>query len=123
LRPLVRGNRSRNEKNAVEIEGFSYLLGATQMAPMNWIEGAAKEADPHGNSMSPFPEPTEEILSVTRARIWQSHAYRRLTSRDPLGAELGIWVLFMIDHSRICPSPNTINLVVVSSSKPIGPNA
>jgi hypothetical protein len=123
LPSLVRWNRSRNEKNAVEIEGFSYLLRTAQMAPMDRIEGSAEEADPHGNSISPFPEPTKEILVARRVRTWQPKAYPWLTSKNPLGAKLGKWVIFMIDHSRICPSPNTINFVVVSSSKPIGPNA
>src|SRR6185369_7662975 len=27
------------------------------------------------------------------------------------------------DHSRICPSPKTMNFVVVSSSRPMGPKA
>jgi hypothetical protein len=93
------------------------------MAPMDRIEGAAEEADPHGNSISPFPEPAEEILSASRVRTWQPKSYPRLSSKNPFGAELGKWVIFMIDHSRICPSPNTMNFVVVSSSKPMGPNA
>ena len=54
--------------NAVEIEGFSDLLRAAQMAPMDRIEGAAEEADPHGNSISPFPEPTEGILNLQTAQ-------------------------------------------------------
>src|SRR5918993_149364 len=109
LPSLVRWNRSGNEKNAIEIKGFSYLLRATQMAPMDRIEGAAEEADPHGNSASPFPEPTEEILVARRVRTWQPKAYPWLTSKNPLGPKLGKWVIFMTDHSRICPSPNTIN--------------
>jgi hypothetical protein len=123
LPSFVRWNRSRNEKNMVEVEGFSHLLRATQMAPMNRIEGAAEEADPHGNSISPFPESTEEILSASHARIWQPQVYRWLTPKNAFGAELGKSVIFIADHSRICPFPNTINLVVVSSSKPIGPKA
>ena len=75
LSSLVRWNRSRNEKNPVEIKGFSYLLRATQMAPVDRIEGAAEEADPHGSSISPFPEANEEILSAIREEVLQAQAY------------------------------------------------
>jgi len=103
LPSLVRWNRSRNKIDAVEIKGFSDLLRAAQMAPMDRIEGAAKEADPHGNSISPFREPTEGILFTNRARIWQPKAYRWLTSKNPFSAKLGKWVIFIREsaHRRI----------------------
>jgi hypothetical protein len=93
------------------------------MAPMDRVEGAAEQPDPHGNSISPFPEPSEKILDARSTRISQAQAYRFVRWQRAMRAELGRWLVFMVDHSRICPSPNTTNFVVVSSSKPIGPNA
>ena len=101
LPSLVRWNRGWNEENSIEIEGFSDLLRATQMAPMDRIEGAAEEADPHGNSASPFTEPTDEMLFSSPARICPLGTYRFVTSRDAFAAELanaepGKSVSFMI---------------------------
>src|SRR5688572_8995369 len=119
---LVRWNRRRNEKNAVEIKAFSDLLRAAQMAPMDRIKGAAEEPDPHRNSISPFPEPSKKSLEAKPTRISQAQSCRFVTSKRD-SSQAGQTSGFMVDHSRICPSPNTTNLVVVSSSKPIGPKA
>ena len=86
LSSLVRRNRSGNKINAIEIEGFSHLLRAAQMAPMDRIEGAAEEADPHGYSISPS-EAAQEIFRASRARIWQPKVCRWVTSKNSFGAE------------------------------------
>jgi hypothetical protein len=86
---LMRWNRRGNEKNAVEIKGFSDLLRAAQMAPMDRIEGAAEEPDPHRNSISPFAEPSEKDADTKPTSLWQAQPCKFLPSKRRIRSELG----------------------------------
>ncbi len=96
---FVRRGRGGDEPDGIKSALLTSRLGQQQVAHMNRVERPAQNAEPH------------QWLSgeVTK---WQS----------PSLSHVATWPL-CYSHCRTWPSPKTMYLYVVSSSKPMGPRA